>query len=67
MNSFLERLAALYAPMGHRGRLMDGPGRSAPGRDSPSPIATRYAPDRELSPQRRRAPVRSYNDKEFFA
>ncbi|WP_413624762.1 MULTISPECIES: hypothetical protein [Luteibacter] len=30
MNRFLDRLASLYAPLGRRGRLMDGHYRFAP-------------------------------------
>ncbi len=36
MNRFLDRLAVLYAPLGHRGLLMDG--------------QYRFAPDAERSP-----------------
>ena len=33
MKRFLERLAGLYAPLGHRGRLMDGQFRFASDND----------------------------------
>lgn len=43
MNRILERLAAAFAPMGHRGRLMDGRFRFAPDRPG-GQKATRLRP-----------------------
>ncbi len=46
MNRFLERLAAAYAPLGHRGRLMDGRFRFAPDR----PVGRRAVQPRPATP-----------------
>ncbi|KAF1003657.1 MAG: hypothetical protein GAK28_04538 [Luteibacter sp.] len=46
MNRFLERLAAAYAPLGHRGRLMDGRFRFAPDR----PVGRRVVLPRPAAP-----------------
>jgi hypothetical protein len=68
MNRFLDRLAALYAPLGQRGLLMDGQYRFAPdrpaGKGSPAsaaaPVGARLrAIGVAAAPNR--AQARSYN------
>ncbi|KJV35757.1 hypothetical protein [Luteibacter yeojuensis] len=59
MNRFLDRLAALYAPLGQRGLLMDGQYRFAPDQGG-KPVGARLrAKGPGLAPGR--AQARSYN------